>query len=73
MFGFSEIKKIHAPTVVQGGGGVDGTPPWSFWYGGGGAAGLWRHQQLSPSWILQRVRNKVKTVRNCNFFALHEE
>ena len=30
MFGFSEIKKIHAPTVVQGGGGVDGTPPWSF-------------------------------------------
>ena len=31
MFGFSEIKKIHAPTVVRGGGGgVDGTPPWSF-------------------------------------------
>ena len=65
MFGFSEIKKIHAPTVVQGGGGgVDGTPPWSFWYGGGAAGGLWRHQQLSPSWILQRIRNKVKTVRN---------
>ena len=23
---------MHNPTVAQGGGGVDGTPPLSFWY-----------------------------------------
>ena len=36
---------------------------------GGGAAGdLWRHQQWSPSWILPRIGNQVKTTRNGDFF-----
>ena len=42
--------------------------------GGGAAGGLWRHQQWSPSWppswILPRIRNQVKTARNCNFLCL---
>ena len=37
---------------------------------GGAAGGLLRHQQwspsLPPSWILQRIRNQVKTTRNGN-------
>ena len=32
--------------------------------GGGAAGGLWRHQQWSPSWILPRIRNQVKTATN---------
>ena len=40
--------------------------------------GLWRHQQWSPSWpppwILPRIGNQVKTVRNGDFFcASHKE
>ena len=33
---------------------------------GGAAGGLWRHRQWSPSWILPRIRNLVKTARNGN-------
>ena len=36
-----------------------------YFMGGGAAGGLWRHQTLSPSWILSRIRNQVKT------FSLH--
>ena len=35
--------------------------------GGGAAGGLGRHQQWSPSCILLRIGNKVKTARNGNF------
>ena len=41
--------------------------------GGGAAGGLWSHKQWSPSWILPRIRNHVKTARNGNFFALREK
>ena len=38
---------------------------------GGGAAGvLSRHQTWSPSRILLRIRNQVKTARIDNFFCL---
>ena len=36
-----------------------------YFMGGGAAGGLWRHQTLSPSWILSRIRNQVKT------FSIH--
>ena len=35
-----------------------------------GGNALWRHQQWSPSWILPRIRNQVKTGRNGDFFVL---
>ena len=38
--------------------------------GGGAAGGLWRHQQWSPSWILLRIRNQVKTAKNGDFLCL---
>ena len=41
--------------------------------GGGAAGGLRSHKQWSPSWILPRIRNHVKTVTNGNFFALREK
>ena len=45
-----------------------------YFMGGGAAWGLWRHQTRSsswpPSWLLSRVRNKVKTVRINNFLCL---
>ena len=41
-----------------------------YFMGGGAAGGLWRHQQWSPSWILPRIRNQVKTARNGDFFVL---
>ena len=45
-----------------------------YFMSGGAAGGLWRHQQWSsswpPSWILPRIRNQVKTARNCNFLCL---
>ena len=41
--------------------------------GGGATGALWRHQQWSPSWILPRIRNQVKTAGNSFFFALHEK
>ena len=67
MFGFSEIKnKIIPHRGTREGEVVDGTPPRSFWYGGDTAGGLWRHQQWSPSWILQKIRNMVKTVNMKN-------
>ena len=37
---------------------------------GGAAGGLWRHQTWPPSWILSRIKNKVKTVRINNFLRL---
>ena len=41
--------------------------------GNGTAGGLRHHQQWSPSWppswILPRIRNQVKTVRNGDFFV----
>ena len=37
--------------------------------GGGTAGSLYRHQQWSPSWILPRIRNQVKTARNSNFLG----
>ena len=40
-----------------------------YFMGGGAAGGLWRHQQWSPSWILPRIRNQVKTARNGNFLC----
>ena len=60
--------QIHTPTVVQGGGEVDKTPPHHF-MGGGAAGGLSRHQQWSTSWIISRIRNPVKTARNWYFFG----
>ena len=43
---------------------------YNYFMGGGTDGGLWRHQQwLSSwplSWILPRIRNQVKTVRNSN-------
>ena len=45
-----------------------------YFMGGGAAEGLWRHQQWLPSWlqswILPRIRNQVKIVRNGDFFVL---
>ena len=42
-----------------------------YFMGGGATRGLLRHQQWSPpwppSWILQRIRNQVKTAINGNF------
>ena len=38
---------------------------------GGAAGGLRRHQQWSPSWILPRIENPVKTARNGKFFVLY--
>ena len=37
--------------------------------GGGADGGLWRHQKWSPSWILLRIRNQVKTVRLDGFHS----
>ena len=37
--------------------------------GGGADGGLWRHQKWSPSWILLRIRNRVKTVRLDGFHS----
>ena len=31
------------------------------------------HQQWSPSWILPRSRNQVKTLRNGHFWCLHKK
>ena len=36
---------------------------------GGADGGLWRHQKWSPSWILLRIRNQVKTVRLDGFHS----
>ena len=36
----------------------------------GVTGGLWRHQQWSPSWILPRIRNQVKTAINGFSFCL---
>ena len=41
-----------------------------YFMGGRAAGGLWRHQTWPPSWILPRIRNKVKTARNGNFLCL---
>ena len=45
------------------------------WYiyfmGGSAAGGLWRLQQWSPSWVLSRIRNQVKIMRNGKFCAFH--
>ena len=41
-----------------------------YFMGGGAAGGLWCHQQWSPSWILPRIRNQVKTARNGDFLCL---
>ena len=44
-----------------------------YFMGSGVAGNLWRHQQWSPSWppswILKRIRNWVKAVRNGNFLC----
>ena len=40
-----------------------------YFMGGNAAGGLWRHQQWSPSWILPRIGNQVKTARNGNFLC----
>ena len=42
-----------------------------YFMGGGTAQGLWRRQQWSPSWILPRIENQVKTTRNGNFLGLY--
>ena len=48
---------------------------WSSWQDevyfivGGDVGGLWRHQQWSPSWILPKLRNQVKTARNKFFLC----
>ena len=34
-----------------------------FFMAGGATGGLWHHQTWSPSWIVSRIKNKVKTVR----------
>ena len=44
-----------------------------YFMGGGAAGGLWRHQQWSPSWILPRIRNQVKTAKKVIFCVLHEK
>ena len=72
--------KIHTPTMVQeeGGGRID---PQEFliccsisndftFSKKMAKNGVWRHQQWSPSWILPRIRNQVKTGRNGGFFVL---
>ena len=41
--------------------------------GGGATGGLIRHQQWSPSWILPRIRNQVKTAEILIICALHEK
>ena len=41
-----------------------------YYMDGGAAGGLWQHQTLSPSWILSRIKNKVKTVGINNFLRL---
>ena len=41
--------------------------------GSGAAGGLWYHQQWSPSWILPRIRNQVKTAGMVIFCSLHEK
>ena len=38
--------------------------------GGSAIGGLWRHQQLSQSWILPKIQNQVKTARNRIFFVI---
>ena len=38
--------------------------------GGGAAGGLWRRQQWSPSYILPRIINQVKTARKGEFLCL---
>ena len=43
---------------------------WGIFMGGGAAGGLSRHQQWSPSWILSRIRNQVKTGTHGDFFVL---
>ena len=37
--------------------------------GGGPAGDLWRQQRWSPSWILPRTRDQVKTARNNKFLC----
>ena len=41
--------------------------------GGGTAGDLWRHQKWSPSWILLRIRNQVKTAKMVIFCACDEK
>ena len=75
----------HTPTVVQGGRGwwqffetiLPSVETFDILYkmdicfmGGGTVGGLSRHQTWSPSWILSRVRNQVKTVRIKNFLLI---
>ena len=38
--------------------------------GGGAVGGLRRHQQWSPSWILPKIQNQVKTARNGIFLVI---
>ena len=58
VFDMLEYSEIILPSVKS---------LWSVYFMGGGAAGgLWCHQQWSPSWILPRIRNQVKTARNGN-------
>ena len=38
--------------------------------GSGATRGLWRNQTWSPSWILSRIRNEVKTLRTNNILSL---
>ena len=87
-------KFIPPPWYKGGGGGVDGTPPRSFWHAAvfrndftfsgnplifltrwGIFHGWWRcwRSVTSPTMIAIRIRNQVKTARNCNFCALHEK
>ena len=40
-----------------------------YFMGGDAAGGLWRHQKWSPSWILPRIGNQVKTARNGKFLC----
>ena len=42
---------------------------WGIYFGCWRCWSLWYHQQWSPSWILPRIRNQVKTARNGNFLC----
>ena len=41
--------------------------------GGGAAGGPVTAPKWSPSWILPRIRNQVKTARNGDFFVLEKK